>query len=464
MFFHFKQRLFQPIDIAPLVVFRILFGLLLFAESAGSIATGWVHSNFIEPQFNFAHMPFTWLEALPGNGMYFYYGTMAALAILITLGLFYRIAMTGFSILWLGCYLMQKTSYNNHYYLLVLLCFIMILVPANRFLSIDAHRKPEIKSEVAPYWTSFIFIVQILIVYTYASIAKMYPDWLDGTTIRHFFSFQSINSPAWISTSLPWLASIIESFNFMYKTPGMEYFVAYSAIAYDLLVVPGMLWKRTRKTTFILSIVFHLFNSFTFGIGIFPYLALALFIFCFDPEKVRRLFLPKKSPVIKTHSMAFLTRRHHFGFYCFAVYFLWQSLLPLRHHLFEGDVLWNEAGHKYAWRMMLRTRTGRLTIRAKIDGKFKLIHPRDFITAKQYRRLKAYPDFMWYFAQHLEKHFLSQGHKSVELYYNSWVSVNGNKKQQFIDPSTDMTKASWNYWGTQSWILPNDEGLQDEHL
>lgn len=31
-----------------------------------------------------------------------------------------------------------------------------------------------------------------------------------------------------------------------------------------------------------------------------------------------------------------------------------QILYPLRHHLYPGDVTWNELGHRYSWRMKLR--------------------------------------------------------------------------------------------------------------
>ena len=40
-------RRFEPIDNAGLVVFRALFGGLLFLETAGALATGWVERAFV---------------------------------------------------------------------------------------------------------------------------------------------------------------------------------------------------------------------------------------------------------------------------------------------------------------------------------------------------------------------------------------------------------------------------------
>jgi hypothetical protein len=35
-----------------------------------------------------------------------------------------------------------------------------------------------------------------------------------------------------------------------------------------------------------------------------------------------------------------------------------QVLFPLRHFYYPGDVVWNEEGHRYSWRMKLRDKSG----------------------------------------------------------------------------------------------------------
>ena len=44
---------FDRVDNSPIVIFRMAFGLLIFAESAGAIATGWVKETFVEPAYTF---------------------------------------------------------------------------------------------------------------------------------------------------------------------------------------------------------------------------------------------------------------------------------------------------------------------------------------------------------------------------------------------------------------------------
>src|SRR4051812_28265820 len=125
-----KQRLFLQIDNAPLIIFRIFLGFLLACETFGAIGTGWVKNNFIEPTYTFSHIGMEWLQPLPGYGMYIYFTVMGILGLLVMIGYKYRWSMGLYTLLWAGVYFMQKTSYNNHYYLLLLVCLIMLFLPA----------------------------------------------------------------------------------------------------------------------------------------------------------------------------------------------------------------------------------------------------------------------------------------------------------------------------------------------
>ena len=176
--------LFKKIDNAQLVVFRIFYGLLVSAECYGAIITGLVRRTLVEPKFTFNFIGFEFLQPLPGNGMYVYFAVMGTLGVLITLGYRYRFSAFAFAFMWAGVYLMQKTSYNNHYHLLMLLAFIMALLPANRNASLDSKRNPCIKTNSMPNYVRWFIIAQLFIVYTYASVAKLYGDWLDFSIIE----------------------------------------------------------------------------------------------------------------------------------------------------------------------------------------------------------------------------------------------------------------------------------------
>ncbi|MDG1660127.1 MAG: HTTM domain-containing protein [Winogradskyella sp.] len=430
--------LFKHIDNSALVVFRIFFGLLCFLESVGAIFTGWVNKTLIEPQFTFNFLGFDWLQPLPGNGMYVCYGIMGVFGLCIMLGYKYRLSAFGFALLWAGTYFMQKTAYNNHYYLLFLLSFIMAILPANRYASLDVKLNPKLKSISMPNWCRWVFIIQLFIVYTYASIAKIYPDWLDTSVIKLLMQNKS---------NFPVVGQLLQN-------EGIHYFIAYSGILFDGLVIPLLLFIPTRKYAFFASIFFHLFNSFVFHIGIFPYLSLAFCLFFFEPETVRNIFLKKKK--LYTQSEIKIPSYKSVFKSVFIVYFVIQIILPIRHYFIQDNVLWTEEGHRLSWRMMLRAKSGSINFRVVDNATNNLIPIKlnEFLTKKQQRSLRTKPDFIWQFSQRLKKQFKSEG-KDVSIFATCYVSVNGKPSKRFIDPEIDLAKAEWNYFKHNTWILPS---------
>lgn len=435
-----NKWLFKNIDNSPLIIFRIIFGLLCFLESVGAIFTGWVKKTLVEPEFTFSFIGFEWLQPLPGNTMYFYYVIMGIFALFIMVGYKYRLSVLCFTFMWTATYLMQKSAYNNHYYLLVLLSSIMVFLPAHKYASMDVKLNPKLKRFSMPHWCRLVIVLQLFIVYTYASIAKLYPDWLDTSVMEmlmrskeHYMLIGNILQQKWL-----------------------HYILAYGGILFDGLIIPLLLFKPTRKYAFMASIFFHLFNSFVFQIGIFPYLSLAFTLFFFEPEIIQKLFLKKKPfynseaviiPKLKTPLLAL-----------FFIYFLVQIGLPLRHHFIEDDVLWTEEGHRLSWRMMLRSKSSSTSyrIKNKDSGKSFIINLDDYLTPKQKRSASTKPDVIWQFAQHLKQKFQNNG-QEIAVYVDCKISVNGKPFKTLINPEIDLANVAWNPFKHNDWILPSKE-------
>ena len=179
----FFKKLLQPVDNSPLIIFRIVFGCLLFYQFLYALLNGYIERNFIKPPFTFNYIGFEFLQPLPGIGMYFYVGVMVLLAFMIIIGAWYRLAMTCFALLWTALYLMQKAGYNNHYYLIVLFCWIMVFLPANRYCAVDVKRKAVTATSKCSRYCLLIFIAQMAIVYFFAAISKLTSDWFSGKVI-----------------------------------------------------------------------------------------------------------------------------------------------------------------------------------------------------------------------------------------------------------------------------------------
>jgi vitamin K-dependent gamma-carboxylase len=437
--------LFKHIDNTGLVIWRVVFGALIATEAFGAIATGWLRRTLIEPEFTFNFIGFDFLQPLPGDGMYYYFILMGIFGLLVMMGYKYRFSMACYALMWTSVYLMQKTSYNNHYYLMMLLCWLMVFLPAHRWFSLDARVTPKVKSPSAPRWTYLVVIFQVWIIYTYASVAKWYPDWLDGTTTALFMKGKSDY----------WLIGPLLQLDWVH------WCIAYVGIFFDLLIIPLLLYKRTRRIGFVIGIFFHLFNSVVFQIGIFPYMSIAFALFFFSSETVQKRFLPKKK--LYTLGEVKVPKYKPLLIGIFSVYFIFQIGLPLRHWAFQDDVLWTEEGHRLSWRMMLRTKSSRLLVYTQEEGSVekKLYNYGKLLSKKQQRSSKSKPDLLWRLAKEIKKAEAKEG-KNVKVFMDVKLKINGGEYHQFIKPDVDIAAQDWHPFKHHDWLEPSPVNYREK--
>ncbi len=433
---------FTPTDNSALVAFRVIFGFLICYHCSFAFLSGAINDTYIEPEFTFAFIGFEFLKPLPGAGMYFYFAIMFLLGIMIMFAIFYRFAIIAFTVLWLALYLMQKADYNNHHYLILLLSFLMCFLPANRYFSFDVSRRRVKKSISCSRWIYWLIMTQMAIVYLFAAIHKLQPHWLSGKFLSIQFSTLAHHP-------------ILGGF---YGNPGFAKAVSISGFLFDLLIIPLLLWKRTSIAAFFFSILFHLFNFYTFQIGIFPFLCIAANLFFVNGEIVRRILFPQKPPLeTLVHSGRQKTKK--WILQLASVYLLFQLLIPMRAILFPGNVLWTEEGYRMSWRMMLRTKSGSITFKV-VDSDTKeewRIKAADHFSPAHSRWLATSPDMIWQYAQHLHKEFKKKGHRNTEVYALSSVSLNREPFHPLVDSSVDLAEVQWNHFKHSPWILPHNK-------
>ena len=357
--------------------------------------------------------------------MYIWFGLLGLLAICITLGYRYRLSIVLFTIGWFGVYLMHKTSYNNHHYLMALLASIMCIVPAHKAYSLDVKQLRVAPSSSLPraYW--LLFVGLFFIVFTYASIAKIYPDWIKGIPLSQ-----------WLE------AKKDSSFAFLYagKQPLI---MAWGGIFFDLLIIPAFLWKRTRNLAFFASLYFHLMNSITFQIGTFPYMMIGAAVLFYPAEKLRKWF--KMNKVYDTAESTPLKNSNLLA-YAVALFLLVQIVLPLRHLAIPGNVFWTEEGHRLSWRMMLRSKGGTAYFDITLpDGKSVRNYPKDHLSKKQYYTMCTRPDMVWQYCQYLKT--LHGDRCQINAIVRN--SLNFRKPTYLIDRKYDMAKAEWHLFQTR---------------
>ena len=407
----------------------------MLMEFGGDLYDGWVEHVYISAPFRFNFIGFEFLQNLNGEIMYLYFSIAVAMALLVIFGLFYRPAIIILTLLWAGVYFSQKGHYNNHYYLMLLIGSLMSIMPANKRASLDVKFGITKASNVCYKWCIQLFIIQIAIVYVYASIAKMYPDWLLAKPVQIWFSSRA-NHP---------------TFGFLFGNKAFCFFISYMGIIFDLLIVPALLWKRTRSLSVVAMLIFHYFNGVVFGIGVFPFLAMSLNVFFF-PGKTFDNVLGIETKIAELEPPSLSTQKLITGIFC--IYIVWQVLTPLRHHLIKGDVLWTEEGHRMSWRMMLRTKKGNAkfkVVNKKTDSTW-YVHPEKHMLSYQAKDVASKPDFIWQFSQRLKDKYNKKG-LDVSVYAYARCSVNGRPYKYMVDTTVDLAAERWRHFQHHDWIL-----------
>ena len=517
-----RSRLFVPVDIACLVYFRIAFYGIMLWEVWRFIDHDWVRRYFTDKEFYFTYWPFDFLRPLPGDGMMILFYCMGAAAAFAALGLFYRVSAGVFFLMITYVFLLEQARYLNHLYLVCLIAFLMIFVPAHRYFSLDALLNPKMRSEVVPAWSIWLLRFQVGIPMLFGGIAKLNADWLRGEPLR-----------AWLAdrTDFPILGQY-----FTYEL--LVWFLNYSGLFIDLFVVFLLVNRRTRVFGFVTALAFHFMNARLFDIGIFPWLMIAATVLFFEPDWPRRMLRdlrqghafrapaliggfslgffiggllpetfslvkalvgavgvaiaayhldepfrrPEAEPVgvkaepamarrarVKAASRSpappVLTLVQKWTFALLGVWLAVQVLVPLRHFAIPGNVHWTEEGHNFSWHMKLRDKdsAGLFVASDPSTGEQWEVNPLDYLTSRQTRKMTSRPHMVIPFVHYLEDRFREEGHQDVEIRARIFASLNGREAQLLIDPEVDLTKVSHPWWGHADWILPLELPLRSSN-
>jgi len=441
------QRLAAPTDTASLVLLRVSFGVLMLWEVIRFFSHGWVEHLYARPEFHFKYAGFAWVEAWPGYGMHLHFAALGVLAVLIALGLFYRVAALLFFLGYTYVFLVERALYNNHYYLICLLSFLLALAPLHRSWSLDALRGAVPHTDQLPALWLWLFRLQMGIVYVYGGLAKFDRDWLSGRAPEALFRSSTHNTP---------LAALLE----------FEWFPLFyggSGLLFDLLIPFVLLWRRTRWLGLLAVLFFHVSNHFVFTIGIFPFLALALSLLFCEPDFPRRLApAPLKARLNDW-------RREKLGspkpvkttlpvrpvLLLLGVYLAWQLLLPFRHWTTPGWTSWHQDGHLFAWRMMLVQKKVQMLFEARHPetGETRYAPPEDYLNVPQFKQLARNPDMVLQFTHHLKRLIQQNAQFTPEILVTIRVAINGREFVDLVRPDFDLGKVR-PFTPAHQWVIP----------
>lgn len=426
-----RATLFRPVAIDWLVWLRVGAGVLIAIEQAGAVVLGHPQ-QYLAARHHFTYL-LAPLPALPGPVLYGLYAAAVGAGLAVAAGWHYRAAA---AVLCLGCwgvFLLDATTYINHHYLFCLVAGLLLVLPAHRAASLDVRAGRVAAAATVPAWTRYLLLGQLAVVYGFAGLAKLNPDWLAARPLTIWLSHKGgrwLVGPLLVQPWLPWLMS-------------------YAGLLFDLLVVPLLLWRPTRPWAYGAAAVFHLSNVVIFGLGTFPWFSLVLTALFFDPDFPRglpgalgrwfRRHVPAggAAPAVPVPTRA----GQRVVVVGLATYALVQLAVPLRYVLYPGSPHWTEQGHPFAWHMMLRTKesTASFRVRLAADGHEETADLATIVTPAQHR-FADHPDCLLQVAHWLAADYQAKGHPLSAVFVDSRVVLNGRPAQPLIAPTVNLLR------------------------
>ena len=432
-------RLNKPVNALPLAIFRVVFGLLMLYSTVRFMARGWVTEFYVVPTYHFTYVGFGWVQPLPPLVMWGLFIGLAMLSVLIAAGLFYRVSIAVFFVVFTYIELIDKTYYLNHYYFVSIMSLLMIALPLNATLSADARLFPRVRAERVPAWTLYAPRLLLGIVYFYAGLAKLTPDWVLGA-----YPLQ-IWLPA--NAGLPVLGAWFDHL-------WVAYAMSWVGAAYDLTIPFWLAWRRTRPLAYLAVIAFHVMTAVLFNIGVFPWVMIACTLIFFDGQDWR--WLRQRLPAMRSRpGDGRVWRASPVITVLVGVFFVWQLLMPLRHWLYPGNHLWTNEGYRFAWHVMLVEKNGSVTFRVEDpdSDRFWVVFPSEHLSAQQEQQMSFQPDMIAQFAGYLADVYADECDCAPVVYANTYVSLNRRPGQPIIDPDADLAAARPGVWPA-SWLVP----------
>lgn len=437
----------RPISATNLGLLRIGFGIVMILQLEKHFE--WIDGGMFNSMFRIPFPYLTFIKPFPEVWMKVIVVVGIAAATLMAIGFLFRYATFVLAFCYGYFVFLNKTFYNNHYYLFFLLCVLLIFTHADRRLSVKEwwnKRKGQPIPGQVPYWEYFILQLQVFIVYFYGGIAKMNKDWMSG----------AVGKPA-----VEKLVIEPDAIIFWSKV------IAWGGLAFDLIIGFLLFWPKTRLLALAGVLAFNLSNGLILfdDIGLFPYAMITVCFTIYTNKDTADRYLPK---TLKTTSKISMPGRPPWamkavtGF--FVIYFLFQFTFPFRHHFMPGHPEWTGQGHHFAWRMKSFTKFTVLKFFYIDRNTNQIISPVDQVqlNLQQMQILGFFPHSVWEFARRLNYETLkASGRPDIGVGAIYKASMNGKPLQDVIKPDTDLGKVWYHEWQKNDWITEWDDSDVD---
>ncbi len=428
-----RGHLCQPVDGASLAVFRLALGVLGCVLLSRYLFYGWAARQFAQSPIHLSYPGFAWIPRPDPSWVEPLFALAALAALFIAIGSWVsaglcRIAMVVFVVIFGWVELLDPTNYVNHHYFLIVAVFLLLASGQVPRLTRDG------RGSLVPRWLLFAVRTQVGLVYFFAGVAKLNPDWLAGQPLAIWLPQRADGWP----------------FGALLGLGALPLLMSWAGAIFDLSVAFALSWRRLRVPAFVAVVVFHSLTWALFPrLGIFPWMMVLGATTFFEPSWPRNVLARLRALRGRSgHSRSlFSVPWVPSGRGAFAVGLLLvvQLVLPLRHLALSDDVNWSEAGYRFSWRVMLNEKSGSLryhycdgpTTAPELSPNCRSVLPEDWFTPLQAERMAYQPTMIIEGAQRIAAHL---EHEDGVAYADCWVSMNGRAARRLIDPTRDLLR------------------------
>eukprot|EP00735_Rhodelphis_limneticus_P012925 TRINITY_DN6355_c0_g1::TRINITY_DN6355_c0_g1_i1::g.563::m.563 TRINITY_DN6355_c0_g1::TRINITY_DN6355_c0_g1_i1::g.563 ORF type:complete len:368 (-),score=91.39,sp/O88496/VKGC_RAT/40.77/3e-54,VKG_Carbox/PF05090.9/3.5e-44,DUF4622/PF15415.1/0.076 TRINITY_DN6355_c0_g1_i1:570-1673(-) len=133
-----------------------------------------------------------------------------------------------------------------------------------------------------------------------------------------------------------------------------------------------------------------------------------------------------------------------------------QLILPYSHSITQGYNTWGGGLYGYSWDMMIHkwaTQHVRVEVVDRAGNNTIYLNPEYNVLGR--KRWNAHPDMIVQYGQCMADHV--KQHMNISdpaIYLDVWRSMNRRFQQRLVNPTVDITRASWNPFTPSDWINP----------
>jgi hypothetical protein len=279
---------FEPVSTAPLAVFRIAFGLVLFLWTLSllpGLSAFFTKGGLLpaQPQYG-GDLRLEWglLGIFPSwTAVVIVWVALLAASIALVLGLFSQLAAAVAFVALMAFQRRDPFVFNFGDVLLRIVAFYLIFAPASASLSVLRllrHRGEPWTFPARAAWPMRLLQVQFSIVYFFAVWAQVRGlTWNNGTAISYVLRITDLERfplPAFVSHSLV-IANLL----------------TFGTLAIELSLAILVWNRRLRPWVLLAGLLLHLVIEYSVSLGFFDLTILSMYLLWLPPERIEAVLL-----------------------------------------------------------------------------------------------------------------------------------------------------------------------------